>query len=240
MSMKKRSDRYKQPKDESNSFDRLFYWLIAGLFVVLIAIIIFIFVSGGDSVEQVSDDLVQQTEESSDSAGITAKKEKSTDKNDKADDDNEDDEDAAKTDENQATQKQNRNQNQQQTQSHQPSHQQQGQERQQGMNQQGQQPQRGQNQTTTSGDTSIVNETPPHDTNHYTDFSDGSSDRLEIRDKVSTVTGISESDMIERWIGNDGIARVEATVESRSTGAKYIVYLQYGNGQWHVESVHNN
>ena len=78
MSMKKRSDRYKQPKDESNSFDRLFYWLIAGLFVVLIAIIIFIFVSGGDSVEQVSDDLVQQTEESSDSAGITAKKEKST------------------------------------------------------------------------------------------------------------------------------------------------------------------
>ena len=210
MSMKKRSDRYKQPKDESNSFDRLFYWLIAGLFVVLIAIIIFIFVSGGDSVEQVSDDLVQQTEET------------------------------AKTDENQATQKQNRNQNQQQTQSHQPSHQQQGQERQQGMNQHGQQPQRGQNQTTTSGDTSIVNETPPHDTNHYTDFSDGSSDRLEIRDKVSTVTGISESDMIERWIGNDGIARVEATVESRSTGAKYIVYLQYGNGQWHVESVHNN
>ena len=135
MSMKKRSDRYKQPKDESNSFDRLFYWLIAGLFVVLIAIIIFIFVSGGDSVEQVSDDLVQQTEESSDSAGITAKKEKSTDKNDKVDDDNEDDEDTAKTDENQATQKQNRNQNQQQTQSHQPSHQQQGQERQQGMNQ---------------------------------------------------------------------------------------------------------
>ena len=88
MSMKKRSDRYKQQKDESNSFDRLFYWLIAGLFVVLIAIIIFIFISGGDSVEQVSDDLVQQTEESSDSAGITAKKEKSTDKNDNGDDDN--------------------------------------------------------------------------------------------------------------------------------------------------------
>ncbi|WP_347300342.1 YrrS family protein [Dolosigranulum savutiense] len=237
MSMKKRSDRYKQPKDESNSFDRLFYWLIAGLFVVLIAIIIFIFVSGGDSVEQVSDDLVQQTEESSDHAGAVDKKDEASDKNEQTD----------KAADKQTTQKktQNQTQNQNQTQQQTPSnqsgnHQQQGQERQQGVNQQGQQPQRGQNQTTTNGDTSIVNETPPHDTNHYTDFSDGSSDRLEIRDKVSTVTGISESDMIERWIGNDGIARVEATVESRSTGAKYIVYLQYGNGQWHVESVHNN
>ncbi|WP_347297252.1 YrrS family protein [Dolosigranulum savutiense] len=230
MSMKKRSDRYKQPKDESNSFDRLFYWLIAGLFVVLIAIIIFIFVSGGDSVDQVSDDLVQQTAGESDEADKDNSKDKTADKDkkDKKDEDKVDESDTASKQQqsqeqetsNQQTQAELNQANQaQQNQQHEGSH---------------------HNQTTTNGDTSIVNEAPPHDTNHYTDFSDGSSDRLEIRDKVSTVTGISESDMIERWIGNDGIARVEATVESRSTGAKYIVYLQYGNGQWHVESVHNN
>ncbi|WP_347299162.1 YrrS family protein [Dolosigranulum savutiense] len=233
MSMKKRSDRYKQPKDESNSFDRLFYWLIAGLFVVLIAIIIFIFVSGGDSVDQVSDDLVQQTAGESDEADKDNSKDKTADKDKK---DKKDKKDEDKVDESDTASKQQQSQEQETS----------NQQTQAELNQANQAQQNQQhegshhNQTTTNGDTSIVNEAPPHDTNHYTDFSDGSSDRLEIRDKVSTVTGISESDMIERWIGNDGIARVEATVESRSTGAKYIVYLQYGNGQWHVESVHNN
>ena len=42
--------------------------------------------------------------------------------------------------------------------------------------------------------------------------------------------------MIENWIGNDGPGRVEATVTEASTGQQYVVYLQYGEVEWHVES----
>lgn len=89
----------------------------------------------------------------------------------------------------------------------------------------------------TQGDLSIINENPPHEPGHATDYSEGSSDRLEIRELVQTVTGIPSGDYIENWIGNDGPGRVEATVTQASTGQQYIVYLSYGEGAWHVESV---
>lgn len=83
------------------------------------------------------------------------------------------------------------------------------------------------------GESEVVNENPPHDPNHATDYSTGSSDRVEIKERVMAVTGL-ESDLIEHWVGNNGPGRVVATVSNREQTEFYEVYLQYGDGNWHV------
>lgn len=73
---------------------------------------------------------------------------------------------------------------------------------------------------------------------HTTDYSDGSLDRIEIKRAVSAVTGISEDDMIEHWVGNDGEQKVVATVSSKSNKEVYRVYLSWiDNEGWQVTKV---
>lgn len=75
-------------------------------------------------------------------------------------------------------------------------------------------------------------------TNHSTDYSDGSADRVEIKRAVSAVTGISEDDMTEHWVGNDGEQKVVATVSSKSVEEIYRVYLSWiDNEGWQVTKV---
>lgn len=205
-SRKDRQDQTNQGQGEqarrdrsSSTFDKIFYVLIALLFLILVGFIIFIMNYSDDSTENVSEDLVQSEtsdsirdlfsrdrndEEGGEESGETSGDENQEDTSDEAADEDEDE-----------------------------------------------------SEEETQGDESIINENPPHDPNHATDYSDGSADRLEIRENVLAVTGIPEGDLIENWIGNDGPGRVEATVTQASTGQQYVVYLQYGEGEWHVESV---
>lgn len=83
------------------------------------------------------------------------------------------------------------------------------------------------------GDSSVVNEDAPHDPDHATDYNDGSADRVAIKNEIIAATGLND-DLIEWWVGNDGPGRVEATVSSRDQSEIYQVYLQYGDGNWHV------
>src|SRR5699024_3720107 len=83
------------------------------------------------------------------------------------------------------------------------------------------------------GDSSVVNEDAPHDTDHATDYNDGSTDRVAIKNEIMAATGLND-DLIEWWVGNEGPGRVEATVSSRDQSEIYQVYLQYGDGNWHV------
>ena len=83
------------------------------------------------------------------------------------------------------------------------------------------------------GETVIVNNEAPHDSDHAVEYAAGSSDRIAIKNRVIEVTGL-DNDLIEWWIGNDGPGRVKATVSNRESTIYYDVYLQYGEGNWHV------
>lgn len=62
---------------------------------------------------------------------------------------------------------------------------------------------------------------------HTTDFSDGSQDRIEISEAVSSVTGLEAGSMTEWWVGGNGPSQVEATVSSQDESEVYRVYLQF-------------
>lgn len=80
-----------------------------------------------------------------------------------------------------------------------------------------------------------VNENAPLDTGHAVDYSNGSADRVAIKAKVMEATGLG-NDLIENWVGNNGPGRVTADVYSPDKSEVYRVYLQYGEGDWHVTS----
>lgn len=78
-----------------------------------------------------------------------------------------------------------------------------------------------------------TSQTGPHTTN----FNTGSQDRIEIKQAVSLVTGISENDMIEWWVENGGEQKVIATVSDKteSDPETYRVYLSWiDNEGWQV------
>ena len=70
---------------------------------------------------------------------------------------------------------------------------------------------------------------------HRTNYSKGSADRKEIRQAVSQVTGVSESDMIEWRVENGGKQKVEATITNGKQTETYRVYLSWvDNNGWKV------
>ena len=83
------------------------------------------------------------------------------------------------------------------------------------------------------GETVIVNNEAPHDSDHAVEYAAGSSDRIAIKNRIIEVTGL-DNNLIEWWIGNDGPGRVKATVSNRESTIYYDVYLQFGEGNWHV------
>lgn len=70
---------------------------------------------------------------------------------------------------------------------------------------------------------------------HVTNYNDGSADRIEIKRATAKVTGVSEDDMVEYWIGNDGEQRVTATIMQLSSGKYFKTYLTWNDGKgWQV------
>lgn len=66
---------------------------------------------------------------------------------------------------------------------------------------------------------------------HNTDFNDGSQDRIEIKRATSLVTGLSEDNMVEHWVGNNGPDKVIATVSDSSGQEVYRVFLDWVDGE---------
>jgi len=62
---------------------------------------------------------------------------------------------------------------------------------------------------------------------HTTNYNEGSDDRIEIKQAVAYVTGISESNIIEHWVGNGGDQKVIATVSDKETKEFFHVYLTW-------------
>lgn len=85
------------------------------------------------------------------------------------------------------------------------------------------------------GNPDAVNSDAPHDPSHAVDYNSGSADRVAIKSQIMQATGLS-SELTEWWIGNDGPGRVKATVSDSANTTYYDVYLQYGDGNWHVTS----
>lgn len=73
---------------------------------------------------------------------------------------------------------------------------------------------------------------------HSTNFSDGSQDRMEIKQATSMVTGLNNDTMIEWWVGNDGPNRVVSTVSDQQQTEFYRVFLQWvDNEGWQPTKV---
>lgn len=85
------------------------------------------------------------------------------------------------------------------------------------------------------GETTTVDEDAPHDAGYAVNYNEGSADRGAIRSQVMQATGLG-NDLIEWWVGNDGPGRVVATVSNPDRSEVYRVFLQYGDGSWHVRS----
>lgn len=71
-----------------------------------------------------------------------------------------------------------------------------------------------------------------------TDYTDGSADRIEIKQGVAAATGISADNMIEWWIGNAGDQQVTATVSDTQKEKIARVQLKWVDGEgWQVTLV---
>lgn len=85
------------------------------------------------------------------------------------------------------------------------------------------------------GETRTVSEDAPYNADYTINYSEGSSDRLAIKEEVIAITGL-DNNLIEWWVGQNGPGRVVATVSNASQTEIFEVYLQYGDGSWHVTS----
>ena len=71
-----------------------------------------------------------------------------------------------------------------------------------------------------------------------TDYTDGSADRIEIKQAVAAAPGISADNMIEWWIGNAGDQQVTATVSDTQKEKIARVQLKWVDGEgWQVTLV---
>ncbi|MER2064654.1 MAG: DUF1510 family protein, partial [Alkalibacterium sp.] len=81
-----------------------------------------------------------------------------------------------------------------------------------------------------------INADAPLNESYNINFGDGSADRNAIAQYASSVSGINQGDMITWWVGNNGPGRAFTVVSDSGRNTVYRVYLQYGEGEWHVTS----
>lgn len=194
-SRSERKQAQKNVQTESKSgLSKVYYWIIGGLFLILILLVVYIFAKSGDQVnlegEEETSSIVQKKEtEETESAGADEKEEKS-----------EEISEADESDENQEKQK---TEDEEEI------------------------------KDETTEDETVVDDDAPLDTDYAVDYTSGSADRVAIKNKVMQATGLG-NDLIESWVGNNGPGRVTADVHSPDQSEVYRVYLQYGDGEWHV------
>lgn len=71
---------------------------------------------------------------------------------------------------------------------------------------------------------------------HKTNYQNGSQDRIEIKSAVSEVTGVSEDDMVEWRVENNGEQKVISTISDSDETEFYRVYLTWVDNQgWQTQ-----
>lgn len=219
--MSRKESRRERKKKESSTnrasyrggISRIYYIVIGVLFLILIGLVIFIFSRSGDDVALNQEDesaIVQDTEEPT----ITEENTEQTE-NTEAPDETAETAEESQSEEPESTEEE---QNSEEEVEEEPETEETTDE-----------------QELSEGETATVSEDAPHDPDHAVDYNAGSSDRVAIKNQIMQATGLG-SDLIEWWIGNNGPGRVVATVSDSSQSEYYEVYLQYGEGSWHVTS----
>lgn len=181
--------------DDKNKLNKVYYWVIGILFLILLLLVVYIFAKSGDNLDLSDDEdntsIVQ--EEETDAKGDPSENQT---KDEKAEEDTEEQPD----------------ENRQEDEKEDEDEEEEDEE-----------------------DEDSVNEDAPLDTDHDVNYNSGSGDRIAIKDKVMQATGLG-NDLVESWVGNNGRGRVTADVYSPDKSDIYRVYLQYGDGEWHVTS----
>lgn len=196
-----RRERRKQANNTNNEpnsnkgpgISKVYYWIIGGLFLVLLLLIIFIFSRSGDDVNLGEEDqtsIVQDSETESNETEETEETEQPTEEQEE-NEDPETEEPEEDTEDDQ--------------------------------------------EDTDEEESTTVDEDAPLDESHAVDYSDGSSDRTAIKSQIMQATGLNDN-LIEWWVGNNGPGQVVANVSNAEQTEHYEVYLQYGDGSWHVTS----
>lgn len=217
---RKKQDVNKNRKSGSSDISKAYYIVIGLLFVILIGLVIFIFSRTGDNVDlnngNENNDTTEQVETPDPDDETTDVDEPSTE--DATETESPDASDGETTDEPEDEQTNESEEESEET---------------------AEEPENIEDTETSDagntdvGETVTVNNDAPHDPTHAVDYAGGSADRAAIKNRVMEVTGL-DSSLIEWWIGNDGPGRVKATVSNSDSTIYYDVYLQYGDGGWHV------
>jgi len=224
MSKKESRQERKQQENKNESsnsgISKVYYWIIGILFIVLIGLVFFIFSQSGDDVaieddsasdsEMVEEDPngTNETETGTETEEDTSE-EDTTDESDQSDDtsdESEDTEENTSTDEEETTEEDTTEEDT-----------------------------TDEDASESEEDSTAVNEDAPLNESYAVDYGEGSADRVAIREQVMQATGLG-NDLIEWWVGNNGPGRVVATVSNGEQTEHYEVYLQYGDGSWHVTS----
>ena len=195
--------------ENDSGVSKVYYIVIGLLFVILIGLIIFIFNRGGDVNLDENDNDTPTEDVSTDQPTDTEEPEDTEDSNtdESSPVDETPAEDNETSEESNADEGSEENvQNQDQT-----------------------------TDTPGTNNSEVVTENAPHDPSHAVNYDSGSTDRIAIKNQIMQATGLG-SDLTEWWIGNDGPGRVKATVSDNANTTYYDVYLQYGDGNWHVTS----
>lgn len=200
----------KQQSVKKTGISKIYYYIIGFLFLILLLLIIFIFSRGGNKIkledEQKNESALVDNNESDNDIQTDKEDEnitEETEESEESEEPGETEEAEEADDEKEDSLEEDTDEENQDTEELEP------------------------------GDSTVVNEEAPHDTDHAVDYNDGSADRVAIKNEVMAATGLSD-DLIEWWVGNDGAGRVEATVSNREQTEIYQVHLQYGDGNWHV------
>lgn len=194
-----------QENQNNNKLSKTYYWIIGILFVILIGLVIFIFTRSGNDVDLGDDDNASSIVQDGNNGEEDQNSDESDGEEDSAVDDTDEENPSDETDDSSSEEENDNDENEAETDAPDP------------------------------GETTTVNENAPHDPDHPIDYSEGSDDRIAIKNEIMRATGLG-NDLIEWWVGNNGPGRVEATISNPDQSIVYRVYLQYGDGNWFVTS----
>lgn len=203
-----------------NKLEKVYYIVIGILLLVLIGLVIFIFANRGNNTDQISENPTPDTDEiATDTEEDETETEEEIESGDDATEETDEETDSVEEDE----QEEETDNDQEEETTDEENDQEEDQET--------------DEDEETDNEEAEVTTDAPHDESYVPDYNEGSADRDAIASAASSVTGISQGDMTTWWVGNDGPGRVQTTISDSSQDEVYTVYLQYGDGQWHVTNV---